>query len=92
MAAATDLPVLLYDIPVRSGRRIAADTMLRLAARRGQHRGREGRRGRRGRLGPPGRRRPAGFELYSGEDNLTLPLLAVGAVGLVSVASHWAGR
>jgi 4-hydroxy-tetrahydrodipicolinate synthase len=34
---------------------------------------------------------PAGFEVYSGDDSLTLPLLAVGAVGIISVASHWAG-
>ena len=32
---------------------------------------------------------PDGFEVYSGEDALTLQLLAVGAVGTVSVASHW---
>jgi 4-hydroxy-tetrahydrodipicolinate synthase len=34
----------------------------------------------------------AGFELYSGDDSLTLPLLAVGAVGVVGVATHWSGR
>jgi 4-hydroxy-tetrahydrodipicolinate synthase len=33
---------------------------------------------------------PAGFEVYSGDDPLTLPLLSVGAVGVVSVAAHWA--
>ena len=35
---------------------------------------------------------PDGFEVYSGDDGFTLPLLAVGAVGVISVASHWAGR
>jgi len=34
---------------------------------------------------------PDGFEVYCGDDNLALAFLAVGAVGLVSVASHWAG-
>ena len=34
---------------------------------------------------------PLGFEVYSGEDTLNLALLAVGAVGVVSVASHWCG-
>jgi 4-hydroxy-tetrahydrodipicolinate synthase len=34
---------------------------------------------------------PAGFEVYSGDDVMTLPLLAVGAVGVVSVAAHWIG-
>ena len=32
---------------------------------------------------------PDDFELYSGEDSLNLPLLAVGAVGFISVAAHW---
>jgi 4-hydroxy-tetrahydrodipicolinate synthase len=32
---------------------------------------------------------PDGFEVYSGDDKLTLPLLAVGAVGVVGVATHW---
>jgi 4-hydroxy-tetrahydrodipicolinate synthase len=36
-------------------------------------------------------RTPEHFELYSGDDAMTLPLLAVGAVGVISVASHWAG-
>jgi 4-hydroxy-tetrahydrodipicolinate synthase len=33
---------------------------------------------------------PEGFEVYSGDDKLTLPLLAVGAVGVVGVAANWA--
>jgi 4-hydroxy-tetrahydrodipicolinate synthase len=33
---------------------------------------------------------PPGFEVYSGDDALTLPLLAVGAVGVIGVATHWA--
>jgi 4-hydroxy-tetrahydrodipicolinate synthase len=89
--AAAALPVMLYDIPVRSGRRIALDTMLRLgrevpnivalkdAA-----------------ADPPTTahliaQAPAGFEVYSGDDIMTLPFLAVGAVGVVSVAAHWVG-
>jgi 4-hydroxy-tetrahydrodipicolinate synthase len=35
---------------------------------------------------------PEGFELYSGDDAFTLPLLAIGAVGVISVAAHWAAR
>jgi 4-hydroxy-tetrahydrodipicolinate synthase len=35
---------------------------------------------------------PDGFELYSGNDGDTLPLLAIGAVGTISVESHWAGE
>jgi 4-hydroxy-tetrahydrodipicolinate synthase len=34
---------------------------------------------------------PAGFEVYSGDDAMTLPLLATGAVGVIGVATHWTG-
>jgi 4-hydroxy-tetrahydrodipicolinate synthase len=33
---------------------------------------------------------PEGFEVYSGDDSLTLPFASVGGVGVISVASHWA--
>ncbi|HSZ37869.1 MAG TPA: 4-hydroxy-tetrahydrodipicolinate synthase [Acidimicrobiales bacterium] len=89
--AAGKLPVMLYDIPVRSGRRIAIDTMLRLA--------REVRNIvalKDAAADPPTTshliaQAPAGFEVYSGDDVMTLPFLAVGAIGLVSVAAHWVG-
>ncbi|HVT41678.1 MAG TPA: 4-hydroxy-tetrahydrodipicolinate synthase, partial [Acidimicrobiales bacterium] len=89
--AAGDLPVLLYDIPVRSGRRIETATMLRLAREVPAVVGLKDAAG-----DPPttahlAAQAPAGFEIYSGDDAQTLPLLAVGAVGLISVASHWVG-
>jgi 4-hydroxy-tetrahydrodipicolinate synthase len=89
--AAGDLPVLLYDIPVRSGRRIETATMLRLAREVPAIVGLKDAAG-----DPPSTahlaaQAPAGFEIYSGDDVMTLPLLAVGAVGLISVASHWVG-
>jgi 4-hydroxy-tetrahydrodipicolinate synthase len=89
--AAGDLPVLLYDIPVRSGRRIETATMLRLAREVPAIVGLKDAAG-----DPPGTahlaaQAPPGFEIYSGDDVMTLPLLAVGAVGLISVASHWVG-
>ena len=89
--AAGGLPVILYDIPVRTGRRIAASTLVRLAHdvptvvalkdAAGDPVGTA-------HLAP---QLPAGFEIYSGDDVMTLPLLAVGAVGAISVASHWIG-
>ena len=90
--AAKDLPVVLYDIPVRSGRRIETATMLRLAREVPNIVGLKDAAG-----DPPSTahlaaQAPKGFEIYSGDDVMTLPLLAVGAVGLISVASHWAGR
>ncbi|HKH88629.1 MAG TPA: 4-hydroxy-tetrahydrodipicolinate synthase [Acidimicrobiales bacterium] len=91
VAEATSLPVILYDIPVRAGRKIATETMVRLA--------REvpnivGVKDAAGDVSGTARllwEAPAGFECYSGEDSLTLPLLSVGAVGAISVASHWVG-
>jgi len=91
IADATTLPVLLYDIPVRTGRKIVHDTMVRLA-------GVPNIVGVKDAAGDPIASAklladaPPGFELYSGDDALTLALLAVGACGVVSVASHWAGE
>jgi 4-hydroxy-tetrahydrodipicolinate synthase len=90
VAAATDLPVVLYDIPVRTGRKIATKVLLRLAEV-------DNIVGVKDAAGnPPETARliaqaPEGFEVYSGDDAMTLPLLAVGAVGVISVCSHWAG-
>lgn len=90
-AAATPLPVIIYDIPVRTGRKIAHETLVRLAREVPNLVGVKDASG-----DPGGSARllaeaPDGFELYSGDDGLTLPLLAIGAVGLIGVATHWAG-
>jgi 4-hydroxy-tetrahydrodipicolinate synthase len=89
--AAGGLPVALYDIPIRSGRRIAHPTLARLVndvpaivALKDAAGDPAGTAHLRAQL-------PAAFEIYSGDDIMTLPLLAVGAVGVISVASHWIG-
>jgi 4-hydroxy-tetrahydrodipicolinate synthase len=89
--AAAELPVVLYDIPVRAGRRIAATTMLRLARDVPAIVGLKDAAG-----DPPttahlAAQVPGGFEIYSGDDVMTLPLMSVGAVGVISVAAHWVG-
>jgi 4-hydroxy-tetrahydrodipicolinate synthase len=94
MAAATTLPVMVYDIPVRTGRKIATSTLLSLfdevpniVALKDA-------------AGSPGETTALisaaadaeiDVEVYSGDDSLTLPLLAAGAVGVVGVATHWTG-
>jgi 4-hydroxy-tetrahydrodipicolinate synthase len=90
-AAAAGVPVLLYDIPVRTGRKVATRTIWELAEE-GSIVGVKDATG-----DPAGAAElvvgaPEGFELYSGNDGDTLPLLAVGAVGVISVESHWAGQ
>lgn len=92
VAAATDLPVLLYDVPTRTGRKVATATMLRLAHEVDNIVGLKDAAGNPAETARLMRDAPDDFELYSGDDALTLPLLAIGAVGAVSVASHWAGR
>ena len=92
VADATSLPVMLYDIPVRTGRRIAPATMIRLAREVPNIVAVKDSTG-----DVPGAARlltqtPSSFELYCGDDDLTLAMCSIGAVGVVSVASHWAGR
>jgi 4-hydroxy-tetrahydrodipicolinate synthase len=89
--AAGPLPVLLYDIPVRSGRRIDPATLLRLARQVPNVLGLKDALGNPGQTAHLAPQLPAGFEIYSGDDIMTLPLLAVGAVGVISVAAHWVG-
>ncbi len=91
IAAATPLPVMIYDIPVRTGRKVAHDTLVRLAREVANIVGVKDAAG----DVPASARLIAeagpGFQLYSGDDSLTLPLLSVGAVGVIGVATHWAG-
>jgi len=91
IAAATDLPIVLYDIPVRTGRKVSTATILALAERHPNVVAVKDAAGDPAATAALVARAPAGFEVYSGDDGLTLPLLAVGAVGVVGVATHWAG-
>ena len=89
VASATSLPVVLYDIPVRTGRKIETSTLLRLAHEIPNVVAVKDAAGNPGETAKVIRDAPEDFEVYSGDDNLTLPLLAVGAVGVISVAAHW---
>ncbi|RZV42922.1 MAG: 4-hydroxy-tetrahydrodipicolinate synthase [Acidimicrobiales bacterium] len=90
VAAATDLPVMLYDIPVRTGRKIETENLVRLSRVDNIVALKDA-------AGNPAETAvviaEAGpdFDVYSGDDSFTLPLLAVGAVGVVGVATHWCG-
>lgn len=92
VAAATDLPVFIYDIPGRTGRKISSETILRLAHDVPNIVGLKDAAADPTATAEVIAAAPSGFEVYSGDDPLTLPLLAVGAVGVISVASHWVGR
>jgi 4-hydroxy-tetrahydrodipicolinate synthase len=91
IAEATSLPVILYDIPVRTGRKIASETILELASEVDNIVGLKDAAGDAPATERLLARAPADFECYSGDDLMTLPLLSVGAVGLIGVATHWCG-
>ena len=86
---ASDLPFLIYDVPGRTGRRSDTDVVLRLAREVPTLVGIKDATGDPGASARLVAESPDSFELYSGDDALTLPLLAVGAVGVVGVATHW---
>lgn len=92
VAQATSLPVVVYDIPSRTGRKLEPCTTLELARGVANIVGIKDSGGDVAATGKLVAESPAGFEVYCGDDNLVLPMLSVGASGLVSVASHWAGE
>jgi 4-hydroxy-tetrahydrodipicolinate synthase len=88
VADATDLPVMLYDIPPRAVVPIEVDTLVRLA----EHPRIVAVKDAKGDLGAVMRTLArTDLAYYSGEDMLNLPLLALGAVGVVSVVGHVVG-
>ena len=89
VAAATHLPVVIYDIPVRTGRKVDTATLLALAHGTDNIAGIKDAAGDPAETGRLIAEAPDGFEVYSGDDGMTLPLLAVGAVGVIGVATHW---
>lgn len=89
VAEATSLPNLIYDIPVRTGRKISTEVLLRVAAAHSNVVGVKDAAGSPAETARLLSFAPGGFSVYSGDDALTLPLLAIGAVGVVGVATHW---
>ncbi len=91
-AGVTDLPIIIYDIPVRTGRKIATETLARLAHEVPNIVAVKDAAGNVDETARLIAMAPDDFEVYSGDDSLTLPLLAVGAVGVIGVATHWAAQ
>ncbi len=85
--ACRDMPVMLYNIPGRTGKNLQTETVAKLAEVDNIVAIKEAS-GSLDQISDIRRSTPSSFDIYSGEDSLTLPALAVGAVGVVSVASH----
>ncbi len=89
--ACPDLPMMLYNIPGRTSRNLESETVANLAQISNIVAIKEAS----GNVEQACKIRcltPTSFAIYSGEDVLTLPLLTVGSVGVVSVASHLVGK
>ena len=91
MSAATTLPVVIYDIPVRTGRKINTTTLAKLANEVKNVAGVKDAAGNPGESARLMTMTPSSFELISGDDGLTLPLMAVGCTAVIGVATHWTG-
>lgn len=88
--AAPDFPLMLYNVPGRTGQNLQPETVARLAEIPNIVAIKEAS-GNLDQVSQIRRSTPPEFAIYSGDDSLTLPLLAVGAKGVVSVASHLVG-
>jgi 4-hydroxy-tetrahydrodipicolinate synthase len=87
IADAVDLPMIVYNIPGRTGKNIDTPTMMELA----QHRNIVGVKEASGDIGQIMdviSKKPPGFSVLSGDDNLVFPVMALGGTGVISVASN----
>jgi 4-hydroxy-tetrahydrodipicolinate synthase len=89
MANATTLPVVIYDIPVRTGRKISTQTIAKLANTVPNIKALKDAAGAPAETANLMALVPKDFELYSGDDGLTLAFLAYGGSGVIGVATHW---
>jgi len=90
IAKETSLPVMLYNIQGRSAINLETSTLLKLAEIPNVVAVKEAS-GMVGQISDVIRLAPKGFRVYSGDDGLTLPILALGGHGLISVAAHVVG-
>ena len=89
IADAADLPVMMYDIPGRTGMQIEPDTIVKLS----EHPRIVALKDAKGDVASTSWViKRSGIPVYSGDDILNLPLLSVGAVGFVSVCGHTVGK
>ena len=91
VAESTSLPVILYNIPGRTGVNCLPETVARLAEVPTIVAIKEAT-GSLDQASDVRQRTPPEFLIYSGDDSLTLPMLAVGGTGVISVASHLVGN
>jgi 4-hydroxy-tetrahydrodipicolinate synthase len=87
LAESTDLPIIVYNVPGRTGTNILPETLLRLAELPSIAGVKEAS-GDISQIGDICTRAPGRFRVFSGDDSLTLPVIALGGHGIISVASN----
>lgn len=91
IAQATPLPIMLYNIPGRSVVNMTSETIIKLSKIQNITSLKEAN-GDLNHISTIIEKTPEHFKVYSGDDNMTLPILSIGGEGVVSVASHVIGR
>ena len=91
IAESTNLPIIVYNVPGRTGTNILPSTIIKLAQLNNIVAVKEAS-GSLDQASEIARNAPEGFMIYSGDDSLTLPILSVGGAGIISVASHVVGN
>ncbi len=88
IAAATELPIIIYNVPGRTGSNIKASTTLKLAKTCKNIVAVKEASGKFGQFMQILKNKPEGFALLSGDDGLTLPMISLGATGVISVVAN----
>jgi 4-hydroxy-tetrahydrodipicolinate synthase len=88
VASASDLPVIIYNVPGRTGSNIAAETALRLANDCPTIVAAKEASGNFSQIMQILKEKPEGFNLLSGDDALTLPMISLGTTGVISVVAN----
>ncbi|WP_127580720.1 4-hydroxy-tetrahydrodipicolinate synthase [Paenibacillus koleovorans] len=91
IAESTSLPIMVYNVPHRTGIQLAAETTIRLSRIENIVASKEATPDL-NHISEVIAKSAEGFRVYGGDDSLTLPVLAIGGYGIVSVASHVIGR
>jgi 4-hydroxy-tetrahydrodipicolinate synthase len=92
IASSTELPIMLYDVPSRTGRKIASSTTIDLVS---SYSNIVAIKDASGDLVSAAHYKSVlgdDIDMYSGDDSVLLPFMGIGAVGIISVAAHWAAR
>lgn len=92
IASSTDKPIVIYNVPGRTGANMTADTCIRLAEEVPNIIGIKEASGIYDQVSEMIRRAPEGFNILSGDDDLTLAIMATGGEGVISVASNIAPK